>query len=81
MYGDPRPLFIVTVAVILGLIGFVAYVLLKVKEPWVRSTPLAIGPGLAGVKSASLEPAADEAPADEKKEALAEPQEDKPKND
>lgn len=85
MYGDPRPLFIVTVAVILGLIAFVAYVLVKMKEPWVRSTSLAVNLDAPGLQPASVEAAADVAPADEKiaEKVDAEPdaQLDKPKND
>jgi hypothetical protein len=80
MYGDPRPLFIVTVAVILGLIGFVAYVLVKMKEPWVRSTSLAVNDAAPGLQAAPLEAAADVKIAAEVV-AEVEPQLDKPKND
>ena len=78
MYGDPRPLFIVTEIVITGLIIFVGYVLLRVKEPWTRSTSLA-------VSSSSAAPELVAAPTDEKiadeDKVEADAQADKPKND
>ncbi len=42
MYADPRPLFFVTAIVIAGLACWVAYVLLKMREPWPRMTSLAV---------------------------------------
>ncbi|MGH7284699.1 MAG: hypothetical protein ACRELY_24505 [Polyangiaceae bacterium] len=34
MYGDPRPLLIVTGAVVVGLGVWVTYVLLKMQDAW-----------------------------------------------
>jgi hypothetical protein len=83
MYGDPRPLFIVTEIVITGLIIFVGYVLLRVKEPWTRSTSLAVS--TASPELVAAAPLADEKIADEKiaddAKVEAEAQLDKPKND
>ena len=42
MYADPRPLFVVTAIVIAGLAVWVAYVLMKMREPWPRTTSLAV---------------------------------------
>ncbi|MEO7111287.1 MAG: hypothetical protein ABI183_12685 [Polyangiaceae bacterium] len=90
MYGDPRPLFLVTVTVIAGLVLWVAFVLLRMREPWRRNTALAVDPAAPAVQAATLDPAerlADEKPADEKAESVGdekvadEPQVDKPKND
>lgn len=44
MYGDARPLFIVTTVVIIGLMLFVGFVLVKMREPWVRNQALAVPP-------------------------------------
>ncbi len=42
MYADPRPLFVVTAIVIAGLGCWVAYVLMKMREAWPRTTSLAV---------------------------------------
>ncbi|MEO8875098.1 MAG: hypothetical protein ABI461_05880 [Polyangiaceae bacterium] len=91
MYADARPLFYVTAAVIVGLVLFVAYVLLKMREPWARSLPLAASlepltgaephmlAATDGTEIAAVERSAD-APS-EKARDDAEAQLDKPKND
>jgi hypothetical protein len=92
MYGDPRPLFLVTEIVITGLVLWVAFVLLRMREPWRRNTALAIDSAASPeVQAASLEKPADEKVADEKPadeegesvndEKVADAQVDKPKND
>jgi hypothetical protein len=56
MYADPRPLFFVTAIVIVGLACWVAYVLTKMREPWPRSTSLAV-PREAEVANLAAPPA------------------------
>ena len=63
MYADPRPLFIVTAIVIAGLIAWVAYVLMKMREPWPRTTALAVPREMA--------PPVTETPVVDEMEALA----------
>ncbi len=75
MYGDARPLFVVTEIVITGLIIWVGYVLLKLREPWVRATSLAPSPAQA------VQKIADEKIAAEPEKAAEADQADKPKND
>jgi hypothetical protein len=87
MYADPRPLFIVTAIVIVGLAAWVAFVLMKMREPWPRTTSLAapremeIGDAPTIDKSDPVEELAKEEfakPTEPKKE---EAQLDSPKND
>jgi hypothetical protein len=85
MYGDPRPLFLVTVSVITGLVLWVAYVLLRMHEPWRRNTALAVDSATPEIQAASLEKSAEEkseSASDEKvADEPASAQLDKPKND
>jgi chorismate-pyruvate lyase len=76
MYGDARPLFVVTEIVIAGLIIWVGYVLLKLREPWVRATSLAPSAAQPGQKLADEKIAAEPEKADD-----SDAQADKPKND
>ena len=87
MYGDPRPLFLVVAIVIAGLVLWVGYVLLRMREPWRRNTALAVDPAAAAIQAASPEKPTDEKLAEEKAESASdekvadERQLVKPKND
>ena len=79
MYADARPLFYVTAVVVAGLALFVAYVLVKMREPWTRALSLAAS--APDTKSIAAGEGTEIAAVDSVLEKKSEAQLDKPKKD